>query len=367
MSEFFDYFLNGLGLGAIFAFIALGYTMVYGIIKLINFAHGEFFMVGAFVGYFCLRDLDLEYLPLPQPLPIVVDFLVALLAAALAAAILAVITERVAYRPVRSAGRIAALLTAVGVSLLLQNLGIQIWGAKKRAYPDPKVPVAVAELNGPLRHSLWTDTVFTTTSGETVKEVKQLASEGDTVSEAMKTSWEEKGHDRVYRRITISKTTYQWFVIALLILFTPILWWLVKRTRLGKAMRAVSEDADAGQLMGIPINWVVAATFFLGAFVAGIGGVAYMATYGVVFPLVGFLPGLKAFVAAVIGGIGSIPGAIVGGLILGLAESIIPYALTKMGWSEAFAWKDAIAFAFLIVVLVVKPTGIFGTDVREKV
>ena len=367
MSEFFDYLLNGLGLGAIFAFIALGYTMVYGIIKLINFAHGEFFMVGAFVGFFCLRDLDLEYLPLPQPLPIIIDFAVALLAAALAAAILAVITERIAYRPVRSAGRIAALLTAVGVSLLLQNLGIQIWGAKKRAYPDPKVPIAVAQLETPLKHSLWVDATFTTTTGDTVKEVKQIAFTGDEITEETKSEWKAAGHDKIYRRITISKTAYQWFVIGLLALFTPILWWLVKRTRLGKAMRAVSEDADAGQLMGIPINWVVAATFFLGAFVAGIGGVAYMATYGVVFPLVGFLPGLKAFVAAVIGGIGSIPGAIVGGLILGMAESIIPFVLMKAGWADAFAWKDAIAFAFLIVVLVVKPTGIFGSDVREKV
>ena len=367
MSEFFDYFLNGLGLGAIFAFIALGYTMVYGIIKLINFAHGEFFMVGAFVGYFCLRDLNLEYLPLPHPLPIIIDFAVALLAAALAAAILAVITERIAYRPVRSAGRIAALLTAVGVSLLLQNLGIQLWGAGMRPYPDPKVPVAMAPSDGPLKYSLWVDTATTTDSGKVVEDVKQVASVGDTISAATISAWEAAGVERVYRRITISKTAYQWFVIALLVLFTPVLWWLVKRTRIGKAMRAVSEDADAAQLMGIPIDWVVAATFFLGALVAGIGGVAYMATYSVVYPLMGFLPGLKAFVAAVIGGIGSIPGAIVGGLVLGLAESIIPYALEQAGWSDAFAWKDAIAFTFLIVVLVVKPTGLFGAEVREKV
>ena len=137
---------------------------------------------------------------------------------------------------------------------------------------------------------------------------------------------------------------------------------------MGKAMRAVSEDADAARLMGIDTNRVIAWTFFVGAFVAGVGGVAYCTTYGKVEPLTGFLPGLKAFVAAVIGGIGSIPGAIVGGLVLGLAESLIPYLLREgLGWDEAFAWKDAIAFALLIVILVVKPTGLLGRPVREKV
>ena len=371
MSEFlqnlFTFTLNGLGLGAIFAFIALGYTMVYGIIKLINFAHGEFFMVGAFVGYFCLRDLELEKLPLPQPFPILVDFFVALCAASMAAGILAVVTERVAYRPVRKAGRIAALLTAVGVSLLLQNIAIQVWEAKSRSFPDPKIWVSVEDLEGEAEENLWGDRTFTTTAGEEVQESSVLVQQGDVLGAELKASLKDQGYDQVYERVTLSKESLQLFVLLALLLWTPVLWWIVKRTRMGKAMRAVSEDADAARLMGININFIVAATFFLGAFVAGVGGVAYMATYGKVFPLVGFLPGLKAFVAAVIGGIGSIPGAIIGGLILGVTEAVLPFLLREAGWAEAFAWKDAIAFAFLIVVLVVKPTGLLGKPVREKV
>jgi branched-chain amino acid transport system permease protein len=367
LDNLFTFFLNGLGLGAIFAFIALGYTMVYGIIKLINFAHGEFFMVGAFVGYFCLRDLELEKLPLPQPLPILVDFLVALTAASVAAGILAVVTERVAYRPVRKAGRIAALLTAVGVSLLLQNVAIRIWEAKSRSFPDPKIWVAVDDLEGTAAENLWGDRTFTTTAGEEVRESAVLVPQGEPLDQAARDRLKAEGHDEVYERVTLSKETLQGFVLLALLLWTPVLWFIVKRTRIGKAMRAVSEDADAARLMGINIDFVVAATFFLGAFVAGVGGVAYMATYGKVFPLVGFLPGLKAFVAAVIGGIGSIPGAIIGGLILGVTEAVLPFLLREAGWAEAFAWKDAIAFAFLIVVLVVKPTGLLGKPAREKV
>ncbi|MHC5012503.1 MAG: branched-chain amino acid ABC transporter permease [Planctomycetota bacterium] len=366
-SDFFDYLLNGLGLGAIFAFIALGYTMVYGIIKLINFAHGEFFMFGAFVGYFVLRDLGVERLRLPQPLPILLSFFVALSAASIAAGLLAVVTERFAYRPVRKAGRIAALLTAVGVSLLLQNVAIRIWGAAARPYPDPKVWEDVEDLDGEAEANLWAPKTFVTTSGEEVREQEVVVTEGEVVDEAVRARLLAAGHERVYRRVTLSKETLQAFVLLALLLWTPVLWFLVKRTRMGKAMRAVSEDSDAAQLMGIPINHIVAFTFFLGAFVAGVGGVAYSATYGKVFPLTGFLPGLKAFVAAVIGGIGSIPGAIIGGLILGVTESILPYFLQKFGWQEAFAWKDAIAFAFLIVILVVKPTGLLGKPQREKV
>ncbi len=342
--------------------------MVYGIIKLINFAHGEFFMFGAFAGYFCLRDLELERLALPHPLPIVVDFLVALTVAAFAAGLLAVITERVAYRPVRKAGRIAALLTAVGVSLLLQNLAVQLWGAQARPFPDPKVWVSVSDLPATATDSLWVDTVFRASSGEAFDEARVVVTAGAPIDESVRADLSAQGIDQVYRRVTMDTGALQGFVLLALVLWTPLLWWLVKRTRMGKAMRAVSEDPDAARLMGIHIDRVVSATFFLGAVVAGVGGVAYMATYGKVFPLVGFLPGLKAFVAAVIGGIGSIPGAILGGLILGVTETVLPFLLQRLlGWEEAFAWKDAIAFAFLIVVLVVKPTGLLGTSVREKV
>jgi len=364
MGEFFDFFMNGLGLGAIFAFIALGYTMVYGIIKLINFAHGEFFMVGAYVGYFSLRNLDIERVNLPQPLPILLDFFVALCFASLAAGILAVLTERFAYRPVRKAGRIAALLTAVGVSLLLQNVARQVWTANPRPFPDPKIFRMVDDLGATAPANLYVDRDFETARGEVIVETKLLVNEGEPVDAA---KLKADGVDEVYERVTLSPKTVQNWVLIALLLWAPILWLLVKRTRVGKAMRAASEDADAARLMGININLVVAATFFIGAFIAGVGGVAYIATYGKVEPMLGFLPGLKAFVAAVIGGIGSIPGAILGGLILGVTESVLPYLLQKMGWQEAFAWKDAIAFAFLIVVLVVKPTGILGKPLREKV
>lgn len=360
--------MNGLGLGAIFAFIALGYTMVYGIIKLINFAHGEFFMVGAYVGYFCLRDLDVERIGLPHPIPIMLDFVLAITAASIAAGLLAVITERVAYRPVRKAGRIAALLTAVGVSLLLQNVAIQIWSANPRAFPDPKKFVAVEELPETAAANYYVDETFETTGGESVTEARIVVKEGAAVDAAARSALEQAGIDSVYERWTLKPRTVQYFVLLALLVWTPILWWLVKRTRMGKAMRAASEDADAARLMGININVVVAFTFFIGAFIAGVGGVAYIATYGKTEPLLGFMPGLKAFVAAVIGGIGSIPGAIIGGLILGVTESVLPYILQEwIGWGEAFAWKDAIAFGFLIVVLVVKPTGLLGKPMREKV
>ena len=349
-----DFFLSGLGLGAIFAFIALGYTMVYGIIKLINFAHGEFFMFGGYLGYFVLRDFGIEKLPLPHPIPIMLSFFVALTAASFGAAILAVVTERVAYRPVRRAGRIAALITAVCVSLILQNLAVKAWGAAARAYPQPRQWLDAADLPDTLDHNY-------NVEGET----KVNLAEGSKLDRA---ALKAEGHERVYRTVVLSDGFKRGFIILALLLWTPVLWWLVMRTRMGKAMRAVSEDADAARLMGININRVVAATFFLGAFVAGVGGVAYCVVAGKVEPLTGFLPGLKAFVAAVVGGIGSIPGAIVGGLVLGIAERVIPFLLQEaFNWSGAFAWKDAIAFVLLIIILVVKPTGLMGKPMREKV
>jgi len=345
-----EFFLNGLGLGAIFAFIALGYTMVYGIIKLINFAHGEFFMFGAFLGYFVLKDGGIERLPLPFPIPILLSYVVALSAASIGAGVLAVVTERIAYRPVRNAGRISALITAVCVSLILQNLAVKAWGAAPRAFPDPKRWHKVEDLPEIADANLWV------TNGQTEERV---VAKGERIDLSV---------DEVFEKVTPNPKLVRWFVILALVFWTPLLWFIVKKTRMGKAMRAASEDGDAARLMGIPIDRVVAFTFFLGAFVAGIGGVAYCVTYGKVEPMTGFLPGLKAFVAAVIGGIGSIPGAIVGGLVLGVAESVIPYLLREwFGCQEAFAWKDAIAFALLIVILVVKPTGLLGKPLRVKV
>jgi len=317
------------------------------------------------MGYFVLLELGIERLPLPHPLPILLAYFVALCAASISAGVLAVVTERVAYRPVRKAGRIAALITAVCVSLILQNLAVKAFGAAPRAYPDPKQWFSVDDLPAEAEHNLWAiETIATTDGGEVEKSVRVIE-KGQPIDKAQLV---RAGHEEVYRLVTPPANLTRLFVILALVFWTPILWYLVMRTRMGKAMRAVSEDSDAARLMGIHINRVVSWTFFLGAFVAGVGGVAYCATYGKVEPLTGFIPGLKAFVAAVIGGIGSIPGAIVGGLVLGVAASVIPYMLRDwFGWDEAFAWKDAIAFALLIIILVVKPTGLLGKPMREKV
>ncbi|MGH7162077.1 MAG: branched-chain amino acid ABC transporter permease, partial [Planctomycetota bacterium] len=267
-----DFFLNGLGLGAIFAFIALGYTMVYGIIKLINFAHGEFFMFGAFVGFFVLRDLGVDRLPLPQPLPLLLSYLAALSAASLGAGALAVVTERVAYRPVRRAGRIAALITAVCVSLILQNLAIKAWGASPRAYPDPREWIDVGELPDDAGAALWDVREFRTSEGALVREEVVVVPAGARVDrDALRSA----GHEQLYRRRTLSRSFTRGFVLLALAVWAPLLWFLVRKTRVGKAMRAVSQDPDAARLMGIPIDRIVAYTFFLGAFIAGVGGVAY--------------------------------------------------------------------------------------------
>jgi len=367
VSDLHVFLLNGLGLGAIYAFIALGYTMVYGIIRLINFAHGEVFMVGAYIGYFALRGLGVEQLPLPAPWPVVLAILVALLLAGLGSGLLAVVVERLAYRPVRKAGRIAALLTAVGVSLLLQNLTLRLFTATPRPGPAAREWIALESLPATAPGELRVDRTVRLSDGRSDTDEVVVADSGVALDEAWRARLAAEGHQGVFRRVELTKQQHQLFVIGMLALFAPTLWWLVKRTRTGKAMRAVSEDMDAARLMGIPIDRVVMATFFLGAFVAGLGGVAYAATYGKVEPMLGFLPGMKAFVAAVIGGIGSIPGAILGGLVLGLVEALLPLLLMRMGWAEAFGWTDALAFLFLIVVLLVKPTGLLGKPLREKV
>jgi branched-chain amino acid transport system permease protein len=311
-----QHLFNGLSQGAIYAFIALGYTMVYGIIRLINFAHGEFFMVGAFAGYFVLRDAGIERVDLPQPLPLVLAYGAAMLAGGLASAVLAVVAERFCYRPIRKAGRIAALLTAVGLSLLLQNLARQTpaLGPTPHAWPTLRV---------------WSHEGGVATAGE---------------------------------EAVLSQGFGQGLVLTLLAVASLVVWWLVARTNTGKAMRAVSEDLAAAQLMGVDSNRVIAATFFLGGLLAGVGGVVYCMTADVhqVEPMTGFMPGLKAFVAAVLGGIGSIPGAILGGIVLGVAETLFgAYVSTR--------WKELLVFLVLIVVLLVKPTGLLGTTRREKV
>ena len=286
-------FINGLQLGSIYALVALGYSMVYGIIMLLNFAHGDVIMIG---GYIALLTIAAGL----HPALAVVLTIVGCVA-------LSVVIEKVAYRPLRSAPRISLLITAIGVSLLLQNLAQLIWTANTRSVPATKIIPSVTY---------------------------QLGS------------------------LSISLSAIVTIVVSVLSMLA--LTFLVQKTRMGKAMRAVSEDTGAAQLMGININNTITFTFAIGSALAGIGAVLYCCRYPVVNPTIGSLLGLKAFVAAVLGGIGSIPGAMIGGLAIGFAEVIV----TAIGLSD---WTDAVVFAVLIVVLLVRPTGFLGRSMAEKV
>jgi branched-chain amino acid transport system permease protein len=305
MSDLPFYVISGVCVGAIYALVAVGYTLVYGIIKLINFAHGEFYMAGAYAGFgiYCLLPASLSpWLAIP----------VMLLGAGAAGAAVAVVTERVAYRPIRGSGRLAALLTAIGASLLLQNIFAFIANAQPLQYPTSE--------QGSV--------------GEICQRAITIGSDG----------------------ITAIKFAY----LAVAVVFSVALWFLVMRTAFGRAMRAVSQDADAAMLMGVDVDKVVRNTFLLGGFMAGTAG-NLIALQSVTEPMMGFMPGLKSFVAAVLGGIGSVPGAIVGGLVLGTVEGLAVWAGVPTGY------KDVAAFVILILILVVRPQGLMGKPLKEKV
>ena len=291
--EWLQQIINGISLGSIYALIALGYTMVYGIIKLINFAHGEVFMIGAFTGFVAIVHFELSFVP-------------ALIIAMITCSITGVLIERIAYKRLRESTRIAALITAIGMSLFIQYLFIYFRGAEPEAYPANVLPGSTIEILG-----------------------VQINSQ------------------------------------AILILFISIilmilLQFIVQRTKIGRAMRAVSFDKDAARLMGINVDNTISATFAIGSALAGAAGVIFGVYYTKIDPLMGLIPGLKAFIAAVLGGIGIIPGAMVGGFILGIVETIVSAA----GFS---LWRDAAAFIILILILIFRPSGIFGKNTREKV
>ncbi|QIZ05861.1 branched-chain amino acid ABC transporter permease [Priestia megaterium] len=291
--EIIQQLVNGISLGSIYALIALGYTMVYGIVKLINFAHGDVFMVGAFIGFYSITIFDLGFFP-------------ALLISMVACAIFGVLIERIAYKPLRNATRIAALITAIGVSLFIEYGTIYIRGAQPEAYPDGIVPIKSLELFG------------VKISGQSL------------------------------------------LILGTSLILMILLQFIVHKTKIGKAMRAVSHDMDAARLMGINVNNTISATFAIGSALAGAAGVIFGVYYTKIEPLMGIIPGLKAFVAAVLGGIGSIPGAMTGGLVLGVIESLVSAA----GYS---LWRDAVAFVVLILILIFRPAGLFGKNIREKV
>lgn len=319
------YLAYGLGIGAIYALIALGYTLVYGILKLINFAHGEFYMVGAYAAYglfvWVFRDRDLS----PWLLLILLTF-----TAGIASAATAGLTEAIAYRPIRRAGRLSALLTAIGVSFFLQNLFNRV------------------ENGNPLSYTGALDAFCQTSAREAILEPLRQAFP-PTAALCLRLS-ESIG------RIKAISLAY----IPIVLLLTLLLHLLVMRTRWGRAMRAVSQDADAAALVGIDIDRTIRMTFLLGGFLAGVAG-TLVSVQGKVEPFMGFMPGLKAFVAAVVGGIGSIPGAVVGGFVIGLLENLVLFAGVDSGY------KDIAALLVLLGVLWIRPQGLWGVMEREKV
>ena len=292
--SFLSNLINGISLGSVYAIIALGYTMVYGIAKMLNFAHGDVIMIGAYIS-FCVT----QYLKLPAWLSV--------LAAMFVCTLLGMTIERLAYKPLRSAPSLAVLITAIGMSYLLQNLALLIWGS------NPKSFTSVISF-GPVR-------LF----------------DG---------------------KLIISDVAIVTGLACILIMLA--LTWFTGKTRMGKAMRAVSEDKGAAQLMGVNVNRTISVTFAIGSALAAIAGVLLCSAYPTLMPTTGSMPGIKAFTAAVFGGIGSIPGAMLGGILLGIIEIFgKSYISTELG--------DAIVFAILIVILLVKPAGLLGKKIREKV
>ncbi|MCT4420528.1 branched-chain amino acid ABC transporter permease [Leuconostoc falkenbergense] len=292
MTLFIQQVINGLMLGSVYALLALGYTMVYGIIKLINFAHGDIYMLGAYFGYFFIKVLHL-------------NFFIALILAMAVSAVIGVLIEYIAYRPLRHSPRIAVLISVLGISFLLENGMTYLYGSDQRSFP------------------------------QAIKTVQ-------------------------YHFYGIQVSNIQLIIAVTSVVLMLLLTYVVKRTKMGRAMRAVSADPDAATLMGININHTISFTFAIGSALAAAGGVLIGLYYNSIDPLMGMTPGLKAFVAAVLGGIGIIPGAAVGGWLIGILETMVQA-------TSFSAYKDAVVYAMLIVILLIKPTGILGKNKREKV
>ncbi len=296
LKTFIEQTINGIQSGSIYALIALGYTMVYGIVKLINFAHGDILMVGAYLSFVLVNS------GIPLPVAIIISMI--------ACAILGVTIDYFAYRPIRNSPKISALITAIGVSFLLESLALIVFKADTRVINTKYIPAFLS-------------------------------------SDAIKLG-------------TISVSRLTLFVIVITLLCMLGLSFFIKSTKLGKATRAVSQDTSAARLMGINVNLTIAVTFAIGSALGGLGGIMYAISYPGIEPYMGVLPGLKAFIAAVFGGIGSIPGAMVGGYIMGMIEAYIKAYVSS-------TWANPIVFGTLIVILLFKPSGLFGKNIKEKV
>ena len=293
MTTFFQNCLKGISIGSIYALIAIGYTMVYGILRLINFAHGDIFMMAGYFMIICMTDL-------------MIPWYISIIIVIVATVLLGVFTERIAYKPLRNAPRMSIMISAIGVSYFLQNFATYLFSAQPKSYPSI---------------------------------------------------------DFLNKRITIGdvSTSIVTFITPILtIVLVVCLVLLVNKTKIGMAMRAVSKDFETSQLMGVKINYVISMTFVIGCALAAIGSILYFTPRPSVYPLSGSLPGLKCFVAAVFGGIGSIPGALIGGFIIGLIETFVK-------GSSISEFSDVFTFIILILVLLVKPNGLFGEKTKEKV
>ncbi|WP_352399642.1 branched-chain amino acid ABC transporter permease [Anaerotignum sp.] len=292
-NAFLQYCLTGISIGGIYALIAIGYTMVYGILRLINFAHGDIFMMAAYFMIFSMVNFALPWY-------------IAIIVVITATVVLGVVIEKIAYKPLRSAPRMSIMISAIGVSYFLQNVATYLFSALPKPYPTIGFLTKIITIGG------------------------------------------------------ISTSVVTFITPILTLVFVFVLMQLINHTKIGMAMRAVSKDFETSQLMGIKINRVISFTFVIGCLLAAIGSILYFTPRPSVYPLAGSLPGLKCFIAAVFGGIGSIPGAVLGGFIIGLSETFIKAA----GYSE---FSDVFTFILLIVILLIKPTGLFGEKITEKV
>ena len=329
-----DQLLNGITVGSFYALIALGYTMVYGVLSMINFAHGDIFMVGAYVGFFTINRLtDIGLVDANPALAIVITFL----AGAVGAAITGFLVERIAYRPLRKATRLATLISAIGASIFLEEF--------VRLIPTIGAAIVSIKIGG--------NSVIPLQAQQNI--MKWVSDMGGAMFKAYPGVLSNNGFMIGGIFITYSRI----IIVTISITMMISLYLLVRFTRLGKAMRSVAEDKDTASLMGINVNQIVSNTFLIGSALAGLAGVMMGMYYLQIKPTMGFVPGIKAFTAAVMGGIGNIPGAMVGGYVLGLAEVIAIQFLPAI-------YKDIVAFAILILVLILRPQGILGSAIGQK-